>query len=164
MRCSIIQKTKTALNLFPLFILVTDEIIDENDRVVSQREYAGTGTRSDTLKSTTDFTYASKTNYLTGIKHYSPLGTQTIGYTYGNLANGQMPDQVYSVKWNGAEKVKYTYDAFGRLTGKKIDDTFRLFPPFYTDFGKNISIEKDVFINSDAIFRIREESELETGH
>ena len=55
-------------------------------------------------------------------------------------------------------------EIMGRLTGKKIDDTFRLFPPFYTDFGKNISIEKDVFINSDAIFRIREESELETGH
>ena len=34
------------------------------------------------------------------------------------------------------------------LTGKKIDDTFRLFPPFYTDFGKNITIGKDVFINS----------------
>jgi len=35
-----------------------------------------------------------------------------------------------------------------KLTGKKIDDSFRLFPPFYTDFGKNISIGKDVFINS----------------
>lgn len=35
-----------------------------------------------------------------------------------------------------------------KLTGKKIDETFRLFPPFYTDFGKNISIGKNVFINS----------------
>lgn len=35
-----------------------------------------------------------------------------------------------------------------RLTGKKIDETFRLFPPFYTDFGKNITVGKDVFINS----------------
>ncbi len=40
-----------------------------------------------------------------------------------------------------------------RLTGKKIDDTFRLFPPFYTDFGKNISIGKDVFINSGCHFQ-----------
>ena len=88
--------------------------------MVSQREYAGTGTKSETLKSSTDFTYASKTNYLTGVKHYSPLGTQSITYTYGSLANGQMPDQVYSVKWNGTEKVKYTYDAFGRLTNKKV--------------------------------------------
>lgn len=40
-----------------------------------------------------------------------------------------------------------------RLTGKRIDDTFRLFPPFYTDFGKNISIGKDVFINSGCHFQ-----------
>ena len=40
-----------------------------------------------------------------------------------------------------------------RLTGKKVDDTFRLFPPFYTDFGKNITIGKDVFINSGCHFQ-----------
>ena len=41
----------------------------------------------------------------------------------------------------------------GRLTGKKIDDSFRLFPPFYTNFGKNITIGKDVFINSGCHFQ-----------
>lgn len=40
-----------------------------------------------------------------------------------------------------------------RLIGKKLDDTFRLFPPFYTDFGKNIIIGKDVFINSGCHFQ-----------
>lgn len=40
-----------------------------------------------------------------------------------------------------------------RLTGKKIDNTFRLFPPFYTDFGKNITIGRDVFINSSCHFQ-----------
>lgn len=40
-----------------------------------------------------------------------------------------------------------------RLTGKKVDDTFRLFPPFYTDFGKNITIGKNVFINSGCHFQ-----------
>lgn len=35
-----------------------------------------------------------------------------------------------------------------RLTGREIDPGFRLFPPFYTDFGKNIHIGRDVFINS----------------
>lgn len=39
------------------------------------------------------------------------------------------------------------------LIGKKVDDTFRLFPPFYTDFGKNISIGKNVFINSGCHFQ-----------
>lgn len=44
-------------------------------------------------------------------------------------------------------------ELMARLTGKKIDDTFRLFPPFYTDFGKNITIGKDVFINSGCHFQ-----------
>lgn len=44
-------------------------------------------------------------------------------------------------------------ELMGRLTGKKMDDTFRLFPPIYTDFGKNISIGKDVFINSGCHFQ-----------
>ncbi len=34
------------------------------------------------------------------------------------------------------------------LTGEEIDDTFRMFPPFYADFGKNIMFGKNVFINS----------------
>ena len=40
-----------------------------------------------------------------------------------------------------------------RLIGKQVDDTFRLFPPFYTDFGKNIKIGKNVFINSGCHFQ-----------
>lgn len=44
-------------------------------------------------------------------------------------------------------------EIMGRLTGKNIDASFRLFPPFYTDFGKNISIGKDVFINSGCHFQ-----------
>ena len=44
-------------------------------------------------------------------------------------------------------------EIMGRLTGKRIDDTFRLFPPFYTDFGKNIAIGKEVFINSGCHFQ-----------
>lgn len=40
-----------------------------------------------------------------------------------------------------------------RLTGKTVDETFRLFPPFYTDFGKNITIGKNVFINSGCHFQ-----------
>lgn len=44
-------------------------------------------------------------------------------------------------------------EIMSRLIGKKVDDTFRLFPPFYTDFGKNITIGKDVFINSGCHFQ-----------
>ncbi|GAA4121148.1 sugar O-acetyltransferase [Knoellia locipacati] len=34
-----------------------------------------------------------------------------------------------------------------RLTGKQIDDSLALFPPFYSEFGKNLTLGKDVFIN-----------------
>lgn len=39
-------------------------------------------------------------------------------------------------------------EIFSRLIGKPVDDGFGLFPPFYTDFGKNITLGKNVFFNS----------------
>ena len=35
-----------------------------------------------------------------------------------------------------------------KLFGKEVDENFRIFPPFYTDFGKNITVGKNVFINA----------------
>lgn len=37
---------------------------------------------------------------------------------------------------------------FEELTGKRIDESFVIFPPFYTDCGVNTTIGKNVFINS----------------
>ena len=39
-------------------------------------------------------------------------------------------------------------DLFSVLTGREVDKTFRLFPPFYTDCGKNIVVGENVFINA----------------
>ena len=39
------------------------------------------------------------------------------------------------------------------LTGTEIQESFGLFPPFYTDCGKNIRIGKRVFINSGCKFQ-----------
>lgn len=39
-------------------------------------------------------------------------------------------------------------ELFSQIIGKPVDETFCLFPPFYTDFGKNITIGKNVFINA----------------
>lgn len=44
-------------------------------------------------------------------------------------------------------------DIFSKLIGKPVDNTFRMFPPFYTDCGKNINIGKNVFINSCCCFQ-----------
>ena len=35
-----------------------------------------------------------------------------------------------------------------RLFRKETDNSLRVFPPFYTDFGKNITVGKNVFINA----------------
>lgn len=35
-----------------------------------------------------------------------------------------------------------------QLFGKQVPASLRVFPPFYTDFGKNIEIGRDVFINA----------------
>lgn len=40
-----------------------------------------------------------------------------------------------------------------KLTGREIDSSFCLFPPFYTDCGKNIKLGKNVFINSGCRFQ-----------
>ena len=42
---------------------------------------------------------------------------------------------------------------FARLTGQPVDESFSLFPPFYTDCGKNIHIGKHVFINMGCKFQ-----------
>lgn len=40
-----------------------------------------------------------------------------------------------------------------QLVGYEVDKTFGLFPPIYSDFGKNIKIGKNVFINSGCCFQ-----------
>lgn len=39
------------------------------------------------------------------------------------------------------------------LTGQKIDESFGMFPPFYTDCGRNIHIGNNVFINAGCKFQ-----------
>ncbi len=42
---------------------------------------------------------------------------------------------------------------FSEITASEVDPSFRMFPPFYTDFGKNIHLGKNVFINSACQFQ-----------
>ena len=54
---------------------------------------------------------------------------------------------------NSYHSPEETRELFSKLIGKNVDDSFRIFPPFYTDCGKNISIGKNVFINSGCHFQ-----------
>ena len=39
-------------------------------------------------------------------------------------------------------------ELLSRLLGYKVPDTLRVFPPFYSDFGRNIHLGENVFINA----------------
>ena len=94
---------------------------DLSGRTASIREYSGTDVSSNIPISYTEYKYADKTNYLTNVKHFSPIGTQNIAYKYGNINNGEMPDQVYSVSWNGVEKVTNKFDSLSRLSKRTVN-------------------------------------------
>src|SRR5215203_2600488 len=38
-------------------------------------------------------------------------------------------------------------ELLAELTGKPVDDSVAVFPPFYSEFGKNLTLGKDIFIN-----------------
>ena len=49
---------------------------------------------------------------------------------------------------SGCHSLGEIQELFSQIIGKPVDETFALFPPFYTDCGKNTTIGKNVFINS----------------
>lgn len=81
--------------------------------------------------------------YLKHVAERKPLNTEEI-YQFMN----QMSDEARRITFelNGAyhtpDEVR---ELMSRLFGKPVDPTFRVFPPFYTDFGKNITVGKNVF-------------------
>ena len=52
---------------------------------------------------------------------------------------------------------------FSRLTGAEVDESFCLLPPFYTDFGCNIRVGKNVFVNHCCEFMDRGGITIEDG-
>ena len=53
-------------------------------------------------------------------------------------------------KYHGLDEIR---ELFSELIGEKVSDDFRVFPPFTTDFGKNIHLGENVFINSGCRFQ-----------
>lgn len=52
--------------------------------------------------------------------------------------------------YHTAEEIR---QLFSELIGKPVDASFGMFPPFYTDCGKNITVGKNVFINTGCRFQ-----------
>lgn len=55
-----------------------------------------------------------------------------------------------NTKYHTPDKI---VELFSKLTGQNVHQSFRLFPPFYTDCGKNIKVGKNVFINAGCKFQ-----------
>lgn len=57
---------------------------------------------------------------------------------------------------NGAYHTKEEIrEIFSQLTDSEVDDSFEMLAPFYTDFGRNIKVGKNVFINQNCTFMDR---------
>ena len=49
---------------------------------------------------------------------------------------------------NGAYRTpEQVRDIISRITGRELDESVAVFPPFHTEFGKNLHLGRDVFIN-----------------
>lgn len=84
--------------------------------------------------------------FLQHVKERKPLNTPEI-YEFMNRASNEARRITFEL--NGAyHSMPEVRDLFARLFGKPVDPSFRVFPPFYTDFGKNITVGKNVFINA----------------
>ncbi len=84
--------------------------------------------------------------FLQHVKERKPLNTPEI-YEFMNRASDEARRITFEL--NGAyHSMPEVRDLFARLFGKPVDPSFRVFPPFYTNFGKNITVGKNVFINA----------------
>ncbi len=55
--------------------------------------------------------------------------------------------QRLSVQLNTSTNIDEVRERLSEITGARIDKSTRIFPPFYTNFGRFISLGKNVFIN-----------------
>jgi len=90
----------------------------------------------------------------------------------GNIVEGEMLKTFHKLSQealkitmnlnNQYHSEKEIVELFSKLTSRKVDESFRLFPPFYTDCGKNIKVGKNVFIN--ACCKFQDQGGIEIGN
>jgi len=61
-------------------------------------------------------------------------------------------------KYHTQEEIR---ELFSKLTEKHVDKSFKMFPPFYTECGINITVGKNVFIN--ACCKFQDQGGIEIG-
>lgn len=77
-------------------------------------------------------------------------GSETHQFMHGVAQKALKITAEINGKYHEPEEVR---ELFSELIGKEVDESFGMFPPFYTDCGKNITIGKNVFINMGCKFQ-----------
>lgn len=85
-------------------------------------------------------------SFLEHVNQRKPLNTPEI-FQFLNEMNDEAR-RITAELNNSYHNMDEIRELFSRLSGKPVDPSFRIFPPFYTDFGKNIHVGKNVFINA----------------
>lgn len=93
-------------------------------------------------------------------------GTTVIGGSTEHLCMHKVSENAREITMrlnNTFHTTEEIRDIFSELIGRKVDDAFGLFPPFYADYGKNITVGKKVFINSGCCFQDQGGIEIGNG-
>lgn len=100
--------------------------------------------------------------FLAAMRRGEPVSGSTEGHEWMHKLADQA--QRLTAQLNGSyhtpEEIR---GIMSEIIGKPVDETFRLFPPFYTDCGKNITLGKNVFINSACHFQDQGGVTIEDG-
>ena len=84
--------------------------------------------------------------FLDYVKTGQPLDTEEIGRFMDEMSDeARRVTFELNAAYHAPEEVRRL---LSRLVGYRVDDTVRVFPPLYTDFGKNLHIGRGVFINA----------------
>ena len=99
-------------------------------------------------------------SFLEHVNQRKPLNTPEI-FQFLNEMNDEVR-RITAELNNAYHNMDEIRELFSRLSGKPVDPSFRIFPPFYTDFGKNIHVGKMYLSTPVVISRIRVELPWET--
>ena len=83
-------------------------------------------------------------------------GRPIVGGSETNLFMHHVSQEALKItaEMNGAyHEPEELRNLFSKLIGKPVDETFRMFPPFYSDCGKNITVGRNIFINMGCKFQ-----------
>ncbi len=90
---------------------------------------------------------------------YVEKGSPVLKKFYELSENARQITMELNNKYHNPPEIR---ELFSKLTDKKVDDTFRMFPPFYTECGINITVGKNVFIN--ACCKFQDQGGIEIGN